>query len=185
MTCFEHLLDDLDRLIVPPGYKPEIIRGNIVLSPWHPGYCALVMDSICKQLGPHRPAGHRVCDGPVLFVFPQDGRAFGPDIHVAPRRIFGTTGNHLNGAALSLAGELTSPSTRDDDYQDKSLVYGRAGVSVYLLLDMQEDRVTVFWSPSPQGYEARLSKPFGGQLHIPEPFDCTLDTTGFQRPASS
>jgi hypothetical protein len=185
MTRFKILLDDLDRLIVPPGYKAEIIKGNIVLSPWHPGYCCLVMESVRDQLGPHLPAEHDIRDGPVLFVFPGDERAYGPDIHVAPRRVFETTSNRLDGAALSLAGELTSPSTRDDDHLDKSLVYGRAGVPVYLLLDMQEERATVFWSPSPRGYQVRFTRPFGEKLHIPAPFDCTLDTTGFEAPASS
>ena len=41
--------------------------------------------------------------------------------------------------ALSLAAELTSSSTRDDDLTDKVVVYGRAGIPVYLLLDMQEE----------------------------------------------
>jgi hypothetical protein len=30
---FEAMLDNLDRLNVPDGYKAEIIRGNIVMSP--------------------------------------------------------------------------------------------------------------------------------------------------------
>ncbi|MGV4986260.1 Uma2 family endonuclease [Streptomyces sp. NRAIS4] len=184
-VSFDQLLSDLDELIAPVGYKAEIIRGNMVLSPWHPGYCALVMRSVCEQLEPHVPEGHRICDGPVLYVFPDDERAFGPDVHAAPRRIFKTTSNRLDGGALSLVAELTSPSTRDDDRTDKARVYGRAGIPVYLLLDMQEERCSIFWSPSPQGYEGRLTKPFGEKLRIPEPYDCTLDTTGFQRPASS
>jgi Uma2 family endonuclease len=96
----------------------------------------------------------------------------------------GSTGNRLDGESLTLAAELTSSSTRDDDLTDKAVVYGRAGVPVYLLLDMQEERATVFWDPSPKGYESRETRPFGEKLHIPAPFDCTLDTTGFEAPAS-
>ncbi|MFF3916536.1 Uma2 family endonuclease [Streptomyces sp. NPDC001852] len=185
MTSFENLLDDLDRLIAPDGYKAEIIRGNIVLSPWHPGYCALVMRSVCEQMRPHLPEGHLIAEGPFLYVFPGDERAYGPDIHAAPEQVFETDSNRLDGEALSFVAELTSSSTRDDDITDKALVYARAGIPVHLLLDMQEEHATVFWSPSPQGYEARFTKPFGEKLHIPAPFDCTLDTTGFQAPASS
>ncbi|WP_425246055.1 hypothetical protein [Streptomyces sp. NEAU-NA10] len=31
-------------------------------------------------------------------------------------------------------------------------------------------------------YEVRFTKPFGEKLHIPGPFGCALDTTGFQAP---
>ncbi|KUL22069.1 Uma2 family endonuclease [Streptomyces regalis] len=179
---FEVLLDDLDELIMPDGYKAEIIRGSIVLSPFSKGYYTDVMELVCDQLRPCLPEGHRVSYGPNLYVFPGDERAYGPDVHAAPRRAFRTTSNRLDGEALSFVAELTSPSTRDDDLTDKVRVYGRAGVPVYLLLDMQEDQATVFWTPSAKGYESHCTRPFGEKLPIPAPFDCTLDTTGFQAP---
>ncbi|MFE7273631.1 Uma2 family endonuclease [Streptomyces sp. NPDC057623] len=179
---FEALLDDLDELIAPDGYKAEIIRGSIVLSPFSKGYYTDVMELICDQLRPCLPEGHRISYGPNLYVFPGDERAYGPDVHAAPRRAFRTTSNRLDGDALSFVAELTSPSTRDDDLTDKVFVYGRAGVPVYLLLDMQEEQSTVFWTPSAKGYESRCTRPFGEKLPIPAPFDCTLDTTGFQAP---
>jgi hypothetical protein len=49
----------------------------------------------------------------------------------------------------------------------------------YLLLDMQEHTTTVFWTPSEHGYVSRLTVPFGETVHIPAPFDCDLDTSGF------
>ena len=91
--------------------------------------------------------------------------------------------NHLDGEALVFVAELTSPATRTDDLTDKVAVHGRAGVPVYLLLDMQEQQSTVFWRPSATGYGSHCTQPFGEALHIPEPFDCTLDTAGFQPPA--
>jgi Uma2 family endonuclease len=179
---FEDLLDTLDELDVPDGYKAEIIRGNIVVSPWSKGYYHRVMHLVCKQLEPHLPAEHFISYGPFLYVFPGDERAYGPDIHVAPERVFETTSNRLDGEALSFVAELTSSSTRDDDLTDKVLTYGKAGVPVYLLLDMQEEQATVFSMPSAKGYEARCSKPFGEKLPIPQPFDCVLDTTEFKAP---
>ncbi|MFB7594565.1 Uma2 family endonuclease [Streptomyces sp. NPDC056160] len=65
---------------------------------------------------------------------------------------------------------------------DKAGVHSRAGVPVYLLLDMQEERSTVFRSPSPHGYQGRVTKSFGEKSYIPEPFGCTLDADGFQPP---
>ncbi|MEV0301297.1 Uma2 family endonuclease [Streptomyces prasinus] len=179
---FEELLDLLDELDVPDGYKAEIVKGNIVVSPWSKGYYLDVMELLCEQLRQHLPEEHRISYGPFLYVFPGVERAYGPDIHVAHRSVSRITGNHLDGEALSFVAELTSSSTRNDDLTDKVETYGRAGVPVYLLLDMQEEQATVFSMPSAKGYEARCSKPFGEKLPIPQPFDCVLDTSGFQRP---
>lgn len=180
-NSFEDLLNTLDELDVP-GYRAEIIRGSIVLSPWSKGYYTDIMELVCDQLRPHLPDGHRISYGPNLYVFPEDERAYGPDVHVAPRRVFRTTSNRLDGEALSFVAELTSTSTRDDDLTDKVLVYGRAGVPVYLVLDMQEEQATVFWTPSVKGYESHCTRPFGEELPIPAPFDCKLETLGFQAP---
>ncbi|MFD3835970.1 Uma2 family endonuclease [Streptomyces sp. NPDC058642] len=179
---FEALLADLDELVLPDGYRAEIIRGSIVLSPWSKGYYHRVMGLICDRLRPHLPQGHDISGGPFLYVFPGDERAYGPDIHAAHEQTFETTSNRLDGEALSFVAELTSSSTRDDDLTDKVVVYGRAGVPIYLLLDMQEEQATVFSTPSAKGYESRCTRPFGEELPLPAPFDCILDTTGFQAP---
>ncbi|MBM7089871.1 Uma2 family endonuclease [Streptomyces sp. NPDC012461] len=179
---FKGLLRALDELDVPDGYKAEIIRGNIVVSPWSKGYYLDVMELVCDQLRGHLPAEHRISYGPFLFVFPGVERAYGPDIHVAHRGASRSASNHLDGEALSFVAELTSTSTRDDDLTDKVVAYGRAGVPVYLLLDMQEEQATVFSMPSAKGYESRDTKPFGEKLGIPAPFGCVLDTTGFTAP---
>ena len=182
---FEELLDALDELIVPDGYKAEIIRGNIVVSPWSKAYYLDVMEQVCDQLRPNLPDGHRISDGPFLYVFPGSERAYGPDIHAAHRSVSRTSSNRLDGEALSFVAELTASSTRDDDLTDKVETYGKAGVPVYLVLDMQEEQATVFWTPSAKGYESHCTMPFGEELPIPAPFDCTLDTTGFHIPKTS
>ncbi|MBC9729955.1 Uma2 family endonuclease [Streptomyces sp. TRM68367] len=182
---FEGLLDTLDELYVPDGYKAEIIRGNIVVSPWSKGYYLDVMDLVCDQLRPHLPEGHRISTGPFLYVFPGSERAYGPDIHAAHRHAHRTTSNRLDGEALSFVAELTSSSTRDDDLTDKVKTYGKAGVPVYLVLDMQQEQATVLWTPSAKGYEAHITLPFGEKLHIPAPFDCPLDTAGFRAPETA
>ncbi|MEU9962339.1 Uma2 family endonuclease [Streptomyces sp. NPDC050982] len=179
---FEGLLDTLDELNVPAGYKAEIIKGNIVLSPWSKGYYTRVMKLVCDQLEPYLPEGHLISQAPQLFVFPGVERAYGPDIHAAHEQTYETTGNHLHGEGLSFVAELTSSSTRDNDLTDKVKAYGKADVPVYLALDMQEEQATILWTPSAKGYESRLTVPFGEKLSIPEPFDCPLDTAGFRAP---
>lgn len=109
-------------------------------------------------------------------------RGYGPDVHAADASARRSRSVHLDGEALSFVAELTSPSTRDADLGDKVRMYGRAGVPVYLLLDMQEEQATVFWAPSCSGYTSHLTVPFGEMLRVPAPFDCELDTTGFTAP---
>ncbi|MFD5279742.1 Uma2 family endonuclease [Streptomyces rubrogriseus] len=179
---FEELLVALDELAVPDGYRAEIMRGSIVVSPWSRGYYTLVMRLVCEQLEPHLPDGHVIDRAPNLFVFPGVERAFGPDVYAAEATALATVSNHLDGEALSFVAELTSFSTRHDDLTDKVETYAKAGVPVYLLLDMQEEQATVLWTPSAKGYESRLTMPFGEKLPIPAPFDCLLDTAGFKAP---
>lgn len=54
---FEELLDVLDELNVPDGYKAEIIKGSIVMSPWSKGYYTRVMKLVCSRLEPYLPEG--------------------------------------------------------------------------------------------------------------------------------
>ncbi|MEZ7157227.1 Uma2 family endonuclease [Streptomyces sp. MAD19A] len=182
---FENLLRTLDELDVPDGYKAEIIRGSIVVSPWQKAYYLRVMELICDRLRPHLPDGHRVSGLPALYVFPGVERAYGPDVHAAHESARESISHHLDGEALSFVAELTSPSTRDADLHDKVSVYGKAGVPVHLVLNMQDEEATVYSSPSPEvGYEESLTKPFGEKLSIPDPFGCVLDTSGFAAPGA-
>lgn len=180
---FQALCRALLTMDVPAGYRAEIIGGNIVMSPWSQKFYMPIMRSIRSQLEPHAPAGHMAESSPFLFSFPGMERAYGPDVYVVAESAFHGRGRFVEGEALSLAAELTSASTRDADWLDKTPVYGKAGVPVYLLLDMQEETATAFWQPSPQGYVSRLTVPFGEPLRIPAPFGCDLDTSAFGVPA--
>ncbi|GAB2791250.1 Uma2 family endonuclease [Streptomyces daliensis] len=178
-TRFQALCRTLLNLDVPEGRRAEIIAGHIVMSPWSQPFYLPLMRSLRRQLEPHAPEGHIADSAPFLFTFPSEERAYGPDVYVVAERALQRRGRYVDGEALSLVAELTSPSTRDTDWDDKAPVYGRSGVPVYLLLDMQEGAVTVFWNPSSRGYAARLTVPFGEKVTVPAPFDCVLDTTGF------
>ncbi|GAA3649216.1 Uma2 family endonuclease [Streptomyces chitinivorans] len=180
---FRALCRTLLDMEVPDGYRAEIIGGNIVMSPWSQKFYMPVMRSLRSQLEPHAPSGHIVDVAPFLFTFPGAERAYGPDVYAVAEKAFDGHGRYVDGEALSLVAELTSDSTRETDRTDKVSAYGRSGVPVYLLLDMEEQAATVFWRPSERGYDSRLTTPFGEPLRIPEPFGCDLDTSGFKTPA--
>ncbi|WP_205323972.1 Uma2 family endonuclease [Glycomyces sp. YM15] len=162
------------------GFNAEVFGRNIVVSPWSKGSYRRPMKSLVRQLDQHAPEGHEAGAEPFLFVFPEHSGALGPDICVADVEMVDIDSNLLPGTALSLVAELTSPATRKNDFTAKAVIYGRAGVPVYLLFDMKERMLTVFSDPSPRhGYQSRTSAEFGKPVHVPEPFDFELDTTAF------
>ncbi|MBA2808539.1 Uma2 family endonuclease [Streptomyces sp. KM273126] len=179
--AFEDMLRTVEELDTPDGYKAELIRGKIVVSPWSKLRYLRPMRRLRSQVEAYAPEGHVTETSPFLFTFPSSERGFGPDLFVADEAAFDTEGRHADGAALSLVAELTSLSTKDTDWLDKLDTYGRV-VPVYLVLDMQVQEITAFWDPSPKGYRSRTTVPFGRALHVPAPFDFDLDTSGFAVP---
>ncbi|MFD3718825.1 Uma2 family endonuclease [Streptomyces sp. NPDC058674] len=109
---------------------------------------------------------------------PAAARAYGPGLFVADAAAFEADGRHADGAALSLVGEFTSVSAQDAGWTDKLDVYGLL-VPVYLVVDMQGSEITCFSDPSPHGYRSRTTVSFGEPLHVPEPFGCVIDSSGF------
>ncbi|MFJ9582980.1 Uma2 family endonuclease [Streptomyces acidicola] len=182
--AFEDMLRTVEELDTPDGYKAELIRGKIVVSPWSKLRYLRPMRQLRSQVEAHAPKGHVTETSPFLFVFPSSERGFGPDLFVADEAAFDADGRHADGTELSLVAELTSVSTKDSDWPDKLDTYGRV-VPVYLVLDMQVQEITAFWDPSPKGYRSRTTVPFGRALHVPAPFDFELDTSGFVVPAEN
>lgn len=180
--AFEDMLRTVEELDTPDGYKAELIRGKIVVSPWSKLRYLRPMRRLRSQVEAHAPEGHVTETSPFLFTFPSSERGFGPDLFVADESAFDADGRHADGAALSLVAELTSDSTKDVDWLDKLDTYGRV-VPVYLLLDMRVQEISAFWDPSPRGYRSRTNVPFGRPLRVPAPFDFDLDTSGFAVPA--
>ncbi|WP_234343882.1 Uma2 family endonuclease [Streptomyces sp. WM6372] len=162
----------------PDGYKAELIRGKIIVSPFSKLRYSRRMRLLREQLQAHVPEGQFADTSLFLFRFEAAERGYGPDLYVADEAAFEQEGLHADGAALSLVGEFTSVSTRDADWNEKLDVYGRL-VPVYLVVDMQDSEITCFWDPSPHGYRSRTTVSFGKPLQIPSPFDFSLDTSGF------
>lgn len=76
---FEELLRATEELDTPDGYKAELIRGKIVVSPWSRLPYLWPMRELRLRLEPHAPKGHIAETSPFLFTFPSAERAFGPD----------------------------------------------------------------------------------------------------------
>ncbi|WP_169790992.1 Uma2 family endonuclease [Streptomyces katrae] len=176
---FEDVLRAVEEMDTPDGYKAELIRGKIIVSPWSKLRYLRSMRALRQQLEQHAPEGHIAESSPFLFSFPAAGRAYGPDLYVADEAAFDADGRHADAAALSLVAEFTSVSPRDVDWEEKLQVYGQV-VPVYLVVDAQGGEIACFSDPSPQGYRAHKTVSFGTPLPVPAPFDCKIDTTVFK-----
>ncbi|MBH1933184.1 Uma2 family endonuclease [Streptomyces sp. AV19] len=180
---FEELCRILEKIDadLPDGYRTEIIGGNVVVSPWSQCSYDYILDSVIEQLSPHVPEGYRARGYPRLFRFPSQSKAYGPDFYVIDWAALKTKGIYAPGDALSLVGEVTSRATAHADRQEKVEVYGKAGVPVYVLVDVLEGSVTVYSDPSPdRGYRAHTQVKISDKVHVPAPFGCELDTSGWE-----
>jgi Uma2 family endonuclease len=83
---------------------------------------------------------------------------------------------------LILVCEITSPSTRHRDLDQKLSSYAAAGIPIYLLVDNLDGDgyVTVFSMPDGnQAYKTQATVRFGEPLRLPEPIDFEIDTGRF------
>ncbi|MEV4441000.1 Uma2 family endonuclease [Streptomyces sp. NPDC049577] len=180
---FEELCQVLEQVDagLPDGYRTEIIGGNVVVSPWSQCSYDYILESAIDQLTPNVPEGHRARGHPRLFRFPEQSKAYGPDFYVLDWSALKVKGIYAPGEALSLVGEVTSRATADADREEKTEVYGKAGVPVFVLVDVLRESITVYSDPTPdRGYRAHTQVKLGDKVHIPAPFECELDTADWK-----
>lgn len=101
-----------------------------------------------------------------------------PDLAVVPKALAKGAGALVPDQAL-LVVEVTSESNAETDRVVKRKRYAEYGAPLYLLVDRQEQAVTLFCEPGRLGY-TRVDgpHPFGTPVRLPEPFGIELDTSG-------
>ena len=128
-----------------PGFRYELIRGVLIVSPIPNGPHEAIIDEIGRLVGNYRnehPDGGR-CDGtlPSRYVATFTGR------RIADRLIWCGLGRGVNEAedTPTIAVEVVSERTRDRarDYLEKRAEYRDAGIAEYWIVDRFERTVTV------------------------------------------
>ncbi|MBO2457342.1 Uma2 family endonuclease [Actinomadura violacea] len=179
------LLNDFLSLDLPDGYRAELVDGEIVVTPPPVGDHELCISKIVAQVLRHSAtefdfSGHKG------LVVPSGGPH--PKSHVIPDATFAPADlGLLRGApswmpvepdGVAMVVEVTS-SRPELDREAKRYGYARAGIPLYLLVDRQEQRVTLFSGPDGKDYEFSDRVPFGKAISLPEPFGIELDTAEF------
>ncbi len=160
----------LDSLELPPGFKAEIIEGEVVVTPApsfeHESYFARLSHqinvsgwSVSGNLGVLTPLGH-----------------FIPDLTVVPldywERDADESWQQPDGIAMVV--EITS-SNPSNDRDSKRRGYAGANIPLYLRIDRQRKETVLFSEPEKGDFATRSRRPFGEPVPLPEPFSFALE----------
>jgi Uma2 family endonuclease len=169
-------------------YRKEFIEGRIVVSGvpylWHELAIGWLEDQVADARRAHgwAKSAHSAliletrwtCVQPDLVIF--------KDPDTIPRLQSEIPIEHV-----LLAVEVTSRDSKRVDREVKPEACAKAGIPYYLLVDRFTKPVslTLFSSPDVDGYAATetvSAGPGGGKLHIPAPFELTLDASTMPMP---
>jgi Uma2 family endonuclease len=182
-TPAEFLLADFLTFEFPKGYRAELIDGEIVVTPPHDGNHGRTIWRILEQVIRNSSIKMQYSGQSGLIVpsrgIPEEGRLI-PDAVFAPAEldVFHNAPSWMSPDGVELVLEVTS-SRPDLDRNEKRRAYARAGIPLYLLVDRQERRVTLFSHPAHDDYSRTCAAAFGDKLDLPKPFDFALDTAPF------
>ncbi|MEV4503696.1 Uma2 family endonuclease [Streptomyces klenkii] len=179
----ETLLEYFFALETPEGFRAELIEGEIVVSPAPDGDHEDAIELIVAQMYDSSKvrmqfSGNKGLKLPRGGLRPKNYAV--PDGTFAPRelRLFRGAPAWMPCDGVALVAEVTS-SKAERDRIAKRHHYARAGVPLYLLVDREEEAVTLFSEPADQDYAETHTVPYGKALPLPEPFSFDLETADF------
>ncbi|MFD5321243.1 Uma2 family endonuclease [Streptomyces sp. NPDC127098] len=181
----EHdLLEVFLGLDTPDGYRAELIEGEIAVSPPPSGDHEDLIDLIVDEIR-RRSRTRMQCSGHKGLAVPRSDGLFPPnhlipDVTVAPRdlRLFRGAPSWMEPDGVAMVVEVTSGRAGLDRI-DKRYAYAQGGIPLYLLVDRDQESVSLFSEPLRDDYKEVASAPFGEVLPLPEPFGFELDTADF------
>lgn len=185
---WEVVLRAWEELDLPEGWRAEIIEGDITImtppSLEHSRIVWLINKSLTREiLREGSELGDAEVHQAVDVQIPSRTSAFIPDLMVLPYPVTQySTESPVSDALLVV--EVTSKSTAERDRKPKLWGYAHAGIPLYLLVDRWDPQtgkgeVTLYSAPENGRYTSSTQVPFGKEIHLPEPFDLTIDTSGF------
>lgn len=167
-----------ERLDVPDGYRVEIVGGRITVSPGPLGRHAKIVMKLAHALRASLPDEVLALEM-VTIEIARTGERYIPDLTVLPENAVPDDEWLFSAEKCLLAVEVTSPRNPEDDCVRKPHGYATAEVPLYLLVDTVSRSVTLFSLPREGVYHGQFTVDFGEKVHLPEPFDITIDTAEF------
>lgn len=177
----EILLADFLTFDAPEGYRAELIDGEIVVTPPPDGRHGSDIYRLLAQFVQKSSTALEFSPQTGLIVPSQEnpgGDRFIPDGVFAPASLLRNAPSWMPPKGVALVLEVTS-SRADLDRNAKRYAYAAAEIPLYLLVDRQRRKVTLFSHPTRGDYTQTNDAAFGDKLALPGPFDFELDTAPF------
>ena len=149
-----------------PGYRVEIVEGNIMMSPVKPHHAQtirLVWNTLEAQVGVEWGFA-----SDVAFPFDEDNE-FCPDLAVIPASEVAKNEGAYPPDLIELVVEVVSQGSIRRDYEVKPRWYASRGIANYLVLDPLKGHAVTMWNPGPDGYRGRDTIPYGPDLTVDSP----------------
>ena len=145
VLTYEELLQALQELDVPPGFRAELLHGEIVLSSQGgEEHSEIILAGQVAALAAGLPRWRATSD--VLSPFPEHRHGFCPDVAIL--RAGATRGeNPRLPADIAAVIEVVSGDLGANDYGIKVLEYAAAGIEAYLIADPRLGRCTLYTGP--------------------------------------
>ncbi|MDY0811749.1 Uma2 family endonuclease [Kitasatospora purpeofusca] len=155
----------------------EFVGGELGVRPAPDGDCGQILAWLQRACARQRPD---------LWLFGRQGLhllpshragAARPDGALAPAKYFAGQGEWADSRGVLLVAEVTSFDRRADerDRVKKPRAYAESGIPLYLLVDRDNDTVSVHSEPVKGRYREIRSYDYGERVELPG-LDVTLDT---------
>ncbi|OIJ97933.1 hypothetical protein BIV25_13610 [Streptomyces sp. MUSC 14] len=161
----------------PETVRLEYINGNVVVKAMPDGNHGEIFMWLLRQCMQQRPELNLMPERGVKAESYRKVRAR-TDGFLAPEGHFKGHGEWSETDGALMAVEITSHD-RDTDQRDridKPIGYAEAGIPVYLLIDRDNNTLTVFSEPKEGRYLLSPRYPWGATVELPPPVGITLDT---------
>ncbi|MFI7138526.1 Uma2 family endonuclease [Streptomyces massasporeus] len=168
--------EELERR-APETVRLEYINGKLEVKAMPDGNHRSIFMWLLRQCMQHRPDLDLVPESGVKAEAYRKGRAR-TDGTLVPVDHFRGDGEWSDPDGSLMAVEITSRDrdTNQRDRIDKPLGYAEAGIPVYLLIDRDNQTLTVFSEPEGGRYQQISPHPWGAAVELPAPVNITLDT---------
>jgi Uma2 family endonuclease len=168
--------EELERR-APETVRLEYVNGKLEVKAMPDGNHRSIHVWLVRQFLLQRPDLDLVPESGVKAEAYRKGRAR-TDAVLAPVDHFRGHGEWSETDGILMALEITSHDRDTDrrDRIDKPVGYAEADIPVYLLIDRDNNTLTVFSEPKDGRYQQAPSYPWGSTVEIPEPVGITLKT---------
>ncbi|WP_225821246.1 Uma2 family endonuclease [Streptomyces naphthomycinicus] len=167
-----------ENLVVPEGFKAELIRGEIVMMAGPDKVHNRIVQSVQDQIPSDRWERLQTQD----VAIPGEDSEPQPDLVVMEIGADDSPGRLVPAPAVTMLVEVVSRTSAHRDYVEKRSIYAAGAVPVYLVVDPFAGKCLVLTEPSGTGltadYQSERTRKFGDPVRLPL-VDIDLDTSRF------